>query len=86
MLPTVQFEQTEIVTGLIRIDWIKDKTQKQSIFGFVVNNLEERLFTMDSKEVGSVCNEKNVYSDMATEFIVVLSKMISEYYASEEED
>lgn len=43
---------------------------------------------MDSveKEVGSVCNEKNVCSDKTTEFIVVLSKMISEYYASEEED
>lgn len=54
----------------------------------MVNNLEERLFTVDNveKEVGSVCNEKNVCSDTATEFIVVLSKMISEYYASEEED
>lgn len=43
---------------------------------------------MDSveKEVGSVYNEKNTCSDEATEFIVVLSKMISEYYASEEED
>lgn len=43
---------------------------------------------MDSveKEVGSVYNEKNTCSNEATEFIVVLSKMISEYYASEEED
>lgn len=38
------------------------------------------------KEVGSVYNEKNTCSDEATEFVVVLAKMISEYYANEKEN
>ena len=41
------------------------------------------------KEVGSVCikrEEKNICSDGATEFVKVLSKMISEYYVNQEEE
>ena len=45
---------------------------------------------MDSvgKEVGSVCikkEEKNIRSSEATEFVKVLSKIISEYYVNKEE-
>lgn len=41
------------------------------------------------KEVGSVCIEakkKNICSYEATEFVNVLSKMISGYYANKEEE
>lgn len=46
---------------------------------------------MDSveKEAGSVCieiKEKNVRSNEMTEFVKALSKMISGYYASKEEE
>lgn len=41
------------------------------------------------KEVGSVCDkreQKNVRSIETTEFVKVLSKMISEYYLNKEEE
>lgn len=46
---------------------------------------------MDSveREAGSVCieiKEKNICSNEVTEFVKVLSKMISGYYANKEEE
>lgn len=41
------------------------------------------------KKVGSVCDkieEKNICSIETTEFVKVLSKMISEYYLNKEEE